>query len=187
MKRSSQVLRKLALAFVLVTISYLALAWNSTAASNARVRTELESRTHQLQETKKQLESTEAQSAQQQQEHQKKIDEVNKQLEETKRQLQAKRSAAVVYAAPAPPTTGVTNCGDNPYKQFIYKHESGCNTAAINKSSGACGIGQAWPCSKLPCSLSDWACQDRFFSDYAIKRYGSWQAAYNFWVANRWW
>lgn len=85
------------------------------------------------------------------------------------------------------PVQGVTNCGDNVYKQYIYQKESGCRTNAINASSGACGIGQALPCSKLPCSLSDWACQDRWFSNYAIQRYGSWEAAYNFWRANSWW
>jgi hypothetical protein len=78
---------------------------------------------------------------------------------------------------------GVTNCGDNVYKQYIYQKESGCRTNAINSSSGACGIGQALPCSKLPCTLSDFACQDAWFSNYAIQRYGSWEAAYNFWRA----
>lgn len=89
--------------------------------------------------------------------------------------------------APSPKPSGVVNCGDNAYKQQIYRRESGCNTAAINKKSGACGVGQAYPCSKLPCSLSDFACQDRFFSSYAIGRYGSWEAAYNHWQANHWW
>lgn len=75
----------------------------------------------------------------------------------------------------------------NKYKDFIYYKESGCRTNAINPNGGACGIGQALPCSKLPCSLSDYACQDSWFSNYAIKRYGSWENAYNFWTVNSWW
>lgn len=92
----------------------------------------------------------------------------------------------VVATPQPPPVVGVTNCGDNPYKQFIYQHESGCRTDAVN-SIGCTGLGQACPGSKLPCSLSDWVCQDNWFSNYAIQRYGSWEAAYNFWQANRWW
>jgi hypothetical protein len=88
---------------------------------------------------------------------------------------------------PKPVVQGVTNCGDNVYKQYIYQKESGCRTNAINSSSGACGIGQALPCSKLPCTLSDFACQDAWFSNYAIQRYGSWEAAYNWWIRNHWW
>jgi hypothetical protein len=66
-------------------------------------------------------------------------------------------------------------------------HESGNNPQAINADSGACGIGQALPCSKLPCSLTDYACQDQWFSQYAIDRYGSWSGAMAFWQRNRCW
>jgi hypothetical protein len=72
-------------------------------------------------------------------------------------------------------------------KAFIYQHESGNRTDAINHDSGACGLGQALPCSKLPCSLSDYACQDAWFSDYMVRRYGSWAKAQAFWLVNKWW
>lgn len=72
-------------------------------------------------------------------------------------------------------------------KAFIYQHESGNNPAAINASSGACGLGQALPCSKLPCSLSDYACQDNWFTGYMTSRYGTWEAAMAFWIAHSWW
>lgn len=72
-------------------------------------------------------------------------------------------------------------------KAFIYEHESGNRTNAINQSSGACGLGQALPCSKLPCSLQSYACQDEWFTNYAVSRYGSWQNAMVFWEANHWW
>lgn len=73
----------------------------------------------------------------------------------------------------------------NFYKDFIYQHESGNRTTAIN-SIGCRGLGQACPGTKLPCG-DDYACQDAWFTNYAMQRYGSWQNAYNFWVANRWW
>lgn len=72
-------------------------------------------------------------------------------------------------------------------KACIYQKESGNNPGAINKSSGACGIGQAWPCSKMKCSLSDYACQDAYFTNYAITRYGSWENAWAWWTAHKWW
>lgn len=81
---------------------------------------------------------------------------------------------------------GVINCGDNFYKSFIYSHESGCNTASVN-SLGCAGIGQACPGSKLPCSLSDFACQDAYFSSYAVSRYGGWAQAYNYWLSHSYW
>jgi hypothetical protein len=75
----------------------------------------------------------------------------------------------------------------NSAKAFIYMKESGNNPGAINASSGACGLGQALPCSKMGCSLSDYACQDAFFTSYAMNRYGSWENAQAFWLANHWW
>lgn len=72
-------------------------------------------------------------------------------------------------------------------KAYIYQHESGNNPESINQSSGACGLGQALPCSKLPCSLSDYACQDAWFTDYMLSRYGSWANAQSFWEANGYW
>ena len=87
---------------------------------------------------------------------------------------------------PAPVVEAVTNCGDNVYKQYIYQHESGCRTDAVN-SIGCFGIGQN--CSgdvRNSCGV-DFSCQDAWFSNYAISRYGSWEAAYNFWLSNRWW
>jgi hypothetical protein len=78
-------------------------------------------------------------------------------------------------------------CGDNWYANYIYQKESNCDTTAINKTSGACGIGQALPCSKLPCELGDYECQNDWFHNYALERYGSWANAYVFWLENYWW
>lgn len=92
----------------------------------------------------------------------------------------AAKQAAPVAAQSAPVSS-------NSAKAFIYAHESGNNPGAINKSSGACGLGQALPCSKMPCSLSDYACQDNFFTAYMQGRYGTWENAQAFWLSHSWW
>lgn len=87
-----------------------------------------------------------------------------------------------VYVPPAP----AIGCGSDPYMAQIYMHESGCNTASVN-SIGCAGLGQACPGSKLPCSLSDWACQNAFFVNYANSVYGSPAAAWAAWQVKHWW
>jgi hypothetical protein len=74
----------------------------------------------------------------------------------------------------------------NPHASFIYQRESGCRTDAYN-AGGCRGLGQACPGSKLPCSDQDFACQHAWFESYALARYGSWEAAYHFWLGHHWW
>jgi resuscitation-promoting factor RpfB len=73
---------------------------------------------------------------------------------------------------------------------YIISRESGWRLNARN-SGGCLGLGQACPGSKLtnvcPNYATDAICQLQFFNNYAVKRYGSWNAAYNFWVVNHWW
>ena len=83
------------------------------------------------------------------------------------------------------PQVTVAGCGDNTYANYIYMHESGCRPTAMN-SIGCRGIGQACPGSKLPCG-DDYACQNAWFTNYALTRYGSWEKAYHFWLQNHWW
>lgn len=126
----------------------------------------------------------------------KRIKELEKEKAELEKQVRAKQNTPSELQRTAQNTLNTltgTNTAyaqslpKNGYKSFIYQKESGNNPSAINPSSGACGLGQALPCSKMPCSLSDYACQDRFFTNYALQRYGSWQSAYNFWLGNSWW
>lgn len=80
---------------------------------------------------------------------------------------------------------------------FIYQHESNNEPCKIfggaidcgYQGELACGIGQALPCGKLTsaCNLSDYNCQDEWFTNYAINRYGSWSNAKVFWLNNKWW
>lgn len=66
----------------------------------------------------------------------------------------------------------------------IVRPESGLNQYAINFSSGACGLGQFLPCSKLlsPCgSLNNLECQIIELKKYISNRYGDANTAWNFW------
>lgn len=99
-------------------------------------------------------------------------------------QLEAKRllkEQEKVYAAEAPVYAVSTDAA----KAFIYQHESGNDPTSVN-SIGCRGLGQACPGSKLPCG-DDYACQDAYFTQYAMQRYGSWEAAYQFWILHNWW
>lgn len=72
----------------------------------------------------------------------------------------------------------------------LWNHESGWNEAAVNPSSGACGIPQALPCSKMSSFGDDYqtnpATQIRWGLDYIANRYGTPTAAYSFWLNNGW-
>ena len=72
------------------------------------------------------------------------------------------------------------SCGDP--KSCIYFRESGNNPTKWN-TSGCVGLGQACPASKLMaiCPTLDYACEDAWFTNYMLGRYGSWEAAWVFW------
>lgn len=72
----------------------------------------------------------------------------------------------------------------------IVEHESGWNVTATNSSSGAYGLVQALPGSKMASASSDWktnaATQIKWGLDYMNSRYGSPAAAWSFWQSNGW-
>ena len=68
-------------------------------------------------------------------------------------------------------------------KMFIYMKESGNRLDSLN-SIGCYGLGQ--DCNNvLATECPDWrtnrACQDNFWENYMLKRYGSWSKAKSFW------
>lgn len=75
---------------------------------------------------------------------------------------------------------------DNGFHPLIHK-ESNFNPTARNPKSSAGGIPQALPWTKMGCGLSfsfaDVECQISWTFDYAIRRYGSPQAAWRHWQA----
>lgn len=100
------------------------------------------------------------------------------------KQAATAQAQARVSTSPAPALTG----SDAEYKLYIYQHESGNNPTRAN-SAGCLGLGQACPGSKLlaVCPTLDYACEDAYFTSYAVRRYGSWAGAYAFWISHRWW
>lgn len=73
------------------------------------------------------------------------------------------------------------------YVDYIVTRESGWNPNATNPSSGACGLVQALPCSKVPGGGYNPVANLTWANGYAIDRYGSWANAYAFWTTNHWW
>lgn len=72
------------------------------------------------------------------------------------------------------------------YADFMVQKESSWNPNAVNVSSGACGLAQALPCSKIPGQWNDPVNALNWMNGYVNGRYGSWAQAYSFWVINRW-
>lgn len=72
---------------------------------------------------------------------------------------------------------------------LIY-HESGCRTDAVNASSGAYGIPQALPGSKMAAMGGDWetnpVTQIRWMIQYVNGRYGGWANALDWWYSHGW-
>ncbi len=80
---------------------------------------------------------------------------------------------------------------DYMYVDYIVSRESRWNPLAQNASSGAYGLCQALPGSKMATVASDWETnpitQLKWCDGYAVGRYGSWRSAYYFWVNNHYW
>lgn len=118
---------------------------------------------------------------------------------ERKRQAEeaARQAAAVQQIAdvPAPQVQPVGNCAlwmqqagvtDMANASWLIARESGCRTSAVNPSSGACGIPQALPCSKLGAARGNPVAEIQWMQNYVNARYGGWAGAVAFWRANNW-
>lgn len=103
--------------------------------------------------------------------------ELEKERDSLQSQLTAKRNLPFSISARA-----YAEGGDA--KAFIYEHESGNRLTARN-SGGCLGLGQACPGSKLVAACPNWetdyACQDQFFTNYMLNRYGTWENARAMW------
>lgn len=69
---------------------------------------------------------------------------------------------------------GVTDVAN---AMIVINRESGCNPNAVNRSSGACGIGQQLPCGKWPHVWNDPVGSIIDMQAYVFGRYGSWAGA----------
>ncbi len=84
---------------------------------------------------------------------------------------------------------GVSEADINAAIDLIY-HESGCRFDAANSRTGAYGIPQALPGSKMASAGSDWqtnpVTQIRWMAGYVKGRYGGWSEALSFWYGHGW-
>lgn len=132
------------------------------------------------------------------QEKTKKIEELEKQKAKLEKDLQAKlnnqsklqtASLHVLNGITGTRTASAQTPPKNGYKAFIYQHESGNRLGAVN-SRGCIGLGQSCGGS-LAVACPNWRtnriCQDKFWDNYAIARYGGWEQSYQFWVKSHWW
>ncbi|MEU7468103.1 transglycosylase SLT domain-containing protein [Streptomyces sp. NPDC044984] len=105
----------------------------------------------------------------------------------------APAQAATAGTAASAQATAKKMIGDSAEFQCfskIVQHESSWNPTATNASSGAYGLVQALPASKMASAGSDWrtnpATQIKWGLDYMKDRYGSACDAWSFWQANHW-
>lgn len=137
--------------------------------------------------------------------NQQKIDELEKHRIELEKQLQAKKEAASRFASTVTGTKKVYALPSINEKAFIYQRESGNCHTRWQGEHGACppfhgtptnpntgyGLCQATPGWKMATAGPDWATsyetQDKWCTQYAHDRYGSWSKAYQFWINNKWW
>ncbi len=74
---------------------------------------------------------------------------------------------------------------------YIVSKESSWRHTAVNRTSGATGLCQSLPASKMATAGGDYltnpVTQLKWCHSYAISRYGGWWQAYNFWQRNHWW
>jgi len=137
-----------------------------------------------------------------------KLKKLEKEKQELEKQLQAKREAraktiasinnAVVADSQTPTShqdlmraVGIPE-SDWWIVDFIISKESGWNHLVWNGGgSGAYGLCQSLPATKMASAGADYmtnpVTQMKWCHNYAIERYGSWGAAYNWWVKNAWW
>ncbi|MFJ4831237.1 transglycosylase SLT domain-containing protein [Streptomyces sp. NPDC088747] len=116
--------------------------------------------------------------------------------------LAAATTGMVLTAAPAQAATSSASSAKTiahkmipnaaQYNAFskIVEHESGWDVDATNSSSGAYGLVQALPGSKMASAGSDWktnaGTQIEWGLNYMNDRHGSPVGAWNFWQANGW-
>lgn len=67
----------------------------------------------------------------------------------------------------------------------IVMNESSYNNYAVNPNGGACGLYQAYPCSKMKCELSDVDCQNKWGLSYIKSRYSTPTKAWAYWLIHR--
>lgn len=114
-------------------------------------------------------------------------------------QAEASRKAAEAASVAVKPAPIVQPSGDKtvwmtqagipqslwPLVDYIVTRESGWNPNAVNRGSGACGLGQQLPCGKWAGAWNDPVAALVAMNGY-VNRYGGWAGAVAFWQRNNW-
>ena len=138
---------------------------------------------------------------------QQKIDELEKQRQQLEQQLSVKKAQEAsnkAITAVSGSNVAVAASGDHntlmsaagiPQDQwactdYIISHESGWRVNASNGGSGAYGLPQSLPGSKMASAGADWATnpitQLKWYYGYTSARYGSPCGAYEYWLVHHW-
>lgn len=118
---------------------------------------------------------------------------LNKQAEDKKKLAEAAKKATGTQTASAISgnkhdwlrASGIPE-SDWQYVDYIVSRESSWNPNAVNRSSGACGLGQQLPCGKWAGAWNDPVAALKAQHGYVKARYGSYAQAYQFWLSNKW-
>ena len=166
-----------------------------------KLNTNLDKVNKELDKTIKELNTSKNSDA----ESKKKIEELEKQKLDLESKLQAKAQTkqrlaqASTVSQPVAASSGNISGGKQAwlaasgipqsewgYVDSIVTRESGWNPNAVNKASGACGLGQQLPCGKWAGQWNDPVAALRAMNGYVKARYGSWAGAVAFWNSRHW-
>ena len=156
----------------------------------------LESERQELHQKTEELQKTNTENLQQIEDQKKTEDQLRQEIEKLQAAKAEKARLAALTASPkafaAEPVQASGSCADwmaaagipltDATNTLILK-ESGCRPTAVNPDSGACGIPQALPCSKISHCGTEPVCQLKWMDSYVKGRYGTWEAALSAWYS----
>ena len=187
---------------LIVAISALIISFGCIAAVNnfKQVRhtqsqiKRLETERQQLHQKTEELQKTNTQTEKQLEDQKKLEDQLRNEIKNLQAVKAEKARLAALASSPkafaAEPVQASGSCAEwmaaagipdmySTHKLII--NESGCSPNAVNPDSGACGIPQALPCSKIAHCGVEPVCQLRWMDGYVKGRYGSWDGALAAW------
>lgn len=147
------------------------------------------------------LQEQKAKEAQQKEAENARNAEIQKQIEDLKSRVEAKKQSTIAKKVVPTVQAAVPSVGGSKadwmraagipeshwsYVDSIVSRESGWNPNAINRSSGACGLGQQLPCGKWAGAWNDPVAALRAMTGYVSSRYGGWAGAVAFWNLHHW-
>lgn len=114
-------------------------------------------------------------------------------LEQPKTKVVARGSAASVIVGDKATLMAAAGIAPEDFAavDYIIQKESGWRATATNPTSGAFGLCQSLPASKMASAGDDWqtnpVTQLKWCNGYAVGRYGGWQNSYQRWLIQNWW